>query len=423
MKTAELTGILQKPFSKESGCGVYRIADEGWDHVPFVVPPAPPQELRQPLPHALIAEAMRVISKLPSLTEMNEVDRLINNLFIRREVVQSSRLEGTWSTIDHALTPTDLSESGQGPDEHVAVRGYAAIMDELIEEAIIKKEKIYSLNLIERIHRRIVEHDPKSLGTPGKLRTPGHPGSIVTIGGLSRKEDSLYNPAPPQHVKRCLTEYLAWLKDAELAMRGDAGSGLSLPVRLAIGHSHFEAIHPFTDGNGRTGRTLWAIQMVCAGTMPLYLSGYVEAKKADYVRGLEMAQKKLNYVPLIEFISKAIIESHAEFKVSKKAIMELPEIWQERGRFRKNSAAERALDVLLYKPIITSKVLQEELGISGPASTQALKQLVDKKVIKHRKFEKRLPLYAAEELIHILSRPFGSEAALALEKARTILGF
>jgi hypothetical protein len=46
---------------------------------------------------------------------------------------------------------------------------------------------------------------------------------------------------------------------------------------------------------------------------------------------------------------------------------------------------------------------------------------VDKKVIKHRKFEKRLPLYAAEELIHILSRPFGSEVGLALEKARTIL--
>lgn len=55
--------------------------------------------------------------------------------------------------------------------------------------------------------------------------------------------------------------------------------GLSLPVRMAVGHAHFEAVHPFNDGNGRIGRILWALQMIAEGKLPLYLSSYVEGRR------------------------------------------------------------------------------------------------------------------------------------------------
>ena len=89
------------------------------------------------------------------------------------------------------------------------------------------------------------------------MRTQGEPGSLVTIGGLKRKENSIFNPTPPQHVRRCLDEVIEWLKDEDLALQVDAGTGLALPVRLAIGHTHFEEVHPFTDGNGRAGRSIY----------------------------------------------------------------------------------------------------------------------------------------------------------------------
>jgi Fic family protein len=219
-----------------------------------------------------------------------------------------------------------------------------------------------------------------------------------------------------------LSEVIEWLKDEDLALQGDAGSGLSLPVRLAVGHAHFEAVHPFTDGNGRTGRALWAIQMICAGSMPLHLSGYVEARKEDYIRGLEQAQKKLNYAPLIEFICNAIIESSLELKRTQEVIVSLVEVWKQRGKFRKKSAAERALPLLLHYPILTSAILQKELGISGPASTNAINLLLEKKIIRHRRFENRRPVYAAEELIQVLARPFGSDLEIALEKGKSLLG-
>jgi Fic family protein len=421
MNTKELAPKLRNPVSKSRAYGISKIDEKGWEHIPFVVPMPPPKKLEGKLPYKLIAEAQRVLSALPSPKEMSPIDKIIHYLFVRREVVQSSRLEGTWSTIDHALTPGDVSDSGEGKNEHVAVRSYAKVMEDIILEATKKKEAIYSVNFIRRIQKHIVESDPQSRGVPGKLRTPGEPGSIVTIGGMNRKEESRYNPAPPLEVRRCLDEVVGWLKDEDIALHGDAGTGLSLPVRLAVGHAHFEAVHPFTDGNGRTGRALWAIQMICSGSIPLYLSGYVEARKTDYVHGLEQAQKQLNYIPLVEFICNAIIESSIELRKSQEVIVALPEVWKKRGKFRANSAAERSLQVLLRYPIVSSLILQQELGISGPASTNAINQLVEWKILRLRQFENRRPLYAAEDLIQILARPFGSDIDLALEKSTGLL--
>lgn len=161
--------------------------------------------------------------------------------------------------------------------------------------------------------------------------------------------------------------------------------------------------------------------MVCAGNMPLYLSGYVEAKKEEYGAALGASQKKLNYGPIVEFICNAIIESDLEAKKTKQTIESLEERWQGRGKFRDKSAAKKALRLLLSNPIITNSYLQKELGVSKTASNNAIKALVEKKIIRYRKLEKRQKVYAAEELIQILSRPFGSEVELALEKAKYLL--
>lgn len=421
MRKEDLIEQLRQNFKDKTLGGVLKLDLPEWKNIYFVVPPPPPTTIKEKLPLDLISEAIKILNGLPLYKEMSETDKLINFLFVRREVVQSSRLEGTWSTMDHVLTPGDPNERMDEKNTHQAVRSYAHLIEELVEKAFIQKEKIFTSDLISKIHKEIVEKDPNSNGTPGKIRKSGEVGSVVVIGGLNRKEESTYNPAPPSEVKRCLNDVIKWLADESLSQKGDAGVGMTLPLRLAIAHSHFEAVHPFSDGNGRTGRTLWPLQMVASGNMPLYLSGYVEVKKDDYIKALESAQKKLKYVPLITFICNAIIESSLEVKKSKMAIESLEETWQERGKFKDKSAARRALKILLQYPIISSSLLREKLDISGPASTNAINQLVEKKIIRHRKFENRKPIYAAEELIHILSRPFGSDIDLAIEKAKSLM--
>jgi predicted HTH transcriptional regulator len=124
---------------------------------------------------------------------------------------------------------------------------------------------------------------------------------------------------------------------------------------------------------------------------------------------------------LIEFICKAIIESEHETRKTKEALNFLEERWNKDTSFREKSAPKRALKVLLKYPIITSSLLETELQIKSTASDDAIKALIKNKIIRFRRVENRQRVYAAEEVIQILSRPFGEEIEISLEKAKLLL--
>jgi Fic family protein len=424
VKKSELTHIIRAPYTEKRGYGTVLGDEPGWENLCFVVPPPPPKTLDEPLPLRAIADANRALTVLPSYTEMGELEKLINYLFVRREAMESSRMEGTWSTIDEVLASPELSEVEERSASNVSVRGYAHSVETALLRAHEKNERVFSLSLVKNLHKEIVTHDPKYQAKPGELRRPNTPGGVVTIGGMVRKEDSFYNPAPPQHVERCLGEVLEWLRDEELAQRGDAGvSGMTLPVRLAVSHAHFEAVHPFPDGNGRVGRALWPIQMVVADYMPLYLSGYIEKEKSSYVEALQQAQKKLKYAPLIEVISLAITSAEREMLITKEVLQKLPEVWRERASPRKRSAAERALKILVRNPILTVNDLMSELSCSFEAANNALNRLTEHRILRERTNFQRNRVFAAEEVLTVLGREFGSDIDVALESGRRILGF
>lgn len=158
--------------------------------------------------------------------------------------------------------------------------------------------------------------------------------------------------------------------------------------------------------------------MICADRMPLYLSGFVEDEKAAYGRALQKAQKKLSYAPIIEFLCEAIVASEAESKITRAALEGLPKRWMDRVRFRGGSSAYLALDVLLRKPIITTSLLMGEVKVSRQAATLAVNQLVQRRIVRRRGKAGRNQVYAAEELISLLSRRFGSDAESALAAGR-----
>ena len=107
--------------------------------------------------------------------------------------------------------------------------------------------------------------------------------------------------------------------------------------------------------------------------------------------------------------------------ISKEKLVALPTIWQSRGNFRKNSAAYNALNVILKMPIFTVENLRAELNCSAQSAALAVKHLVKAHVVRERTGNKRNRLFAAEEVIILLSRDHGSDIDLALEKALRIL--
>ncbi len=421
MRRDELTGHLRQPYTVDRGFGITRADKAGYENIWFVVPPPPPEEIPPGIPAGAISRANTVLQGRPPAAEASELDRLTAYLFARREAVSSSRMEGTWSTVDNVLTPGEAYDQDDGKSGHLSVRGYATALE--YGFAQLQEQGIAALTteLICHLHELVMNKDPDFLGVAGRVRTPGLPGDVVQIGGLGRKENSIYNPAPPEHAARSLEDVMSWLCNKTLIELGDAGMGMSLPVRMAIGHTHFEAVHPFSDGNGRLGRIIWPLQMAATGYLPLYLSGYVENNRDEYGRALQEAQKQLSYGRIVEFVSQAIVSSHEEEKTGKTVLGNLPANWQERGRFRKNSSAARALSVVIQKPIITTRILAKELGVSFQAASTALNALQDKHVVRERTGHGRNRIFAAEEVIAVLARPFGEDPEIALEGARRTL--
>ena len=289
MRRDELTGPLRQPFTPERGFGTARVAKEGYEHIWFVVPPAPPEAIPADIPAESIGRANTILRSRPDPADASELDLLAAYLFAGREAVSSSRMEGTWSTIDNVLTPGAAYDQGEGKSEHLSVRGYAAALE--YGFAQIRQHGIDALTteLVCHLHDLVMRKDPEFRGIAGRVRTPGLPGDVVQIGAGGRKEDATHNPTPPEHAVRCLEGVMDWTRNKTLIELGDAGMGMSLPVRMAIGHAHFEAVHPFSNGNGRVGRILWPLQMAAAGHLPLYLSGYVEQNSHEYGEALHGA--------------------------------------------------------------------------------------------------------------------------------------
>ncbi|MGK5084027.1 Fic family protein [Bdellovibrionota bacterium FG-1] len=401
--------------------GIEKLAYPQFQNIWFVVPPAPPRQLPKDLPAKAVARAGEVIAQLISLKQATPLDRLISYLYLRKEAVESSRMEGTMSTIDHLLTPGEFLDANEVKSERTSVRGYAHALETELARVPLEGLSIFTADLVSRLHKATMQHDPKFKGAAGRLREPGQAGEVVWIGGAQRPENSIYNPTPSRHVARCLQEVMSWMSDEELVELGNAGMGIPMAVRMALGHSHFEAVHPFSDGNGRVGRMLLTLQMACQGKLPIYLSGYIEEEKTTYGQALQEAQKRLNYGPIVEFISEALISSHAEGARTRACIEALPSNWWLRGQFRKNSAAHRGLPWLREHPVFSAKQLQLHLSVSAPAAHAAVAQLQKAGVVRERTGFGRNRVFAAEEVISLLARRFGSDPEEALEGARELM--
>jgi len=421
MRREDLTGRLRQPYSPEKGCGVMRVPNAGYENIWFVVPPDPPQDVPPDLPIGPLGKAINIIQGRPHWSQASGLDMLAAYLFARREAVASSRMEGTWSTIDNVLTPGEVHDDGEGKSERQSVRGYATALEYGYSKIAENGVLALTTELVCELHDKVMSKDPSFLGVAGRIRAPGLPGDVVQIGGGGRKEDSIYNPTPPEHVARCLDSVMSWIHDELLIELGEAGMGVSLPIRMAIGHAHFEAVHPFSDGNGRVGRMLWPLQIMASGHLPLFLSGYVEQNRNEYGRALQEAQKQLSYGRIVKFVCEAIIASDEEETLTKAIIGNLPEIWKHRGKFRKGSAALKTLGLLIKMPIMTANLLSSELDVSFQAASSALNSLQDKGIVRERTGYGRNRIFAAEEVISVLARPFGEDPEIALEGARRSL--
>ncbi|MCK1305715.1 Fic/DOC family N-terminal domain-containing protein [Bradyrhizobium sp. 45] len=326
---------------------------------------------------------------------------LISRILPRREAVSSSAIEGTNSTLDELLSGEESEDSQQG-EAVVQVRDYALALDDFLPRARQEKLEIFTSGLVQDLHHAVMRGDAEYKDKPGDLRQV-----VVWIGGRGDIAYSTYNPTPPSDIAACLEDTMKYMR-----CEGMQAMYQSFIVRMAVAHAHFEAVHPFRDGNGRVGRLLLPLMMAAEGMMPIYLSPYIEAHKAAYYESLKAAQQRLDWHEAVGFMADAIVGTTDELLKTRDALSALGDLWRKRRKFRQGSASLRALDVLPHYPVLTVKRLASLLSITVPAASQAVEQLVENKILNERTGYARNRVFAAPDALSIINRPFGEEPIL-----------
>lgn len=340
-------------------------------------------------------QAVEAIARLDGLAAERHDPYIISRVLTRQEAISSSAIEGIRTTLDDLLLAEEApAEETQGAVAQVC--DYAGALDTFLPRVQTKGSDVFTIDFVQDLHRAVLRRAPGYRDTPGSLRN-----TVVWIGSSRDITYSTYNPTPPEDVAPCLAETLFYMRSS-----GSQVADQPLVVRMAIAHAHLEAVHPFRDGNGRLGRLLLPLMMAAEGHVPLYLSAYVEAHKPDYYEALKAAQQRLDWSAMVHFMADAVINTANELMATRNALLELEAKWRRRRKFRAGSAAAAALQLLPHFPILTANHLARLLGISFPAASKGIEQLIEASVLVERTGYRRNRIFAAPEALQIVNRPF-----------------
>ena len=256
-------------------------------------PPEDPVSLSAALPR--LRQASNALAKVNTLAAELKDPFILSRVLPRREAVSSSAIEGTNSTLDELL---NVEEGDDAPTEAaIQVRDYAKVLEAVLPRAQEKRHSLFDVTLIRELHRAVMQGDTAYQDEPGEIRS-----TVVWIGGAGDISNSTYTPTPPSDIAGALADSMRYLQCLDMQAVNQ-----HLITRMAIAHAHFEAVHPFRDGNGRVGRLLLPLMMAAEGQVPLYLSPYIAANKSDYYLALKAAQQSLDWDACVGFVADAVV--------------------------------------------------------------------------------------------------------------------
>lgn len=332
----------------------------------LVAPPTPrmlPLDRRHdagfPKAHAALGRLQGTLKHLPNAD-------MVTRTLARREAVMSSQIEGTKSDLHQLLTYEATQRTGGLPADVRITERYVTALQHGLDRVRVGG---LSLKLIHELHALLMQ-DEAARSPVGAYRE-----TQVWIGPTLRIEDATFVPAPPARVNGCMDEMAASI--LQYAPREDDQTVLPILAQLAIAHAQFETIHPYHDGNGRTGRLLLPLMLAAEGYPPLYLSGALLRAKSQYYAALANVQLQGEWGPWLELLGNAVIESCDESILIAEDLLVLAERWeQELHSYRAHSATRRLPRFLIGHPVLSVQQAAAGLNISVPAANAALNNLL-----------------------------------------------
>jgi Fic family protein len=360
--------------------------------VPATLPPSPPLKFTPEL-QRLSEAAGRALGRLEGVSASLEPDRLLY-MYVRKEAVLSSAIEGTQSTLSDLLRFEAEGAPGTPVDEVREVSRYVEALQHGIGR--IRSGKLpLSLRLIREIHKVLMKGGRGGVQARGEFRRTQN-----WVGG-SRPGNAKFVPPPPHDMLAALDNLERFLHDED---------GFTPPViKAGLVHAQFETIHPFLDGNGRVGRLLVSLMLVVDGVLSqpfLYLSLYFREQRADYYDALQRVRTHGDWEGWLRFYLigvEAVARQAAETVTALVALFE-----QDRSRIqtlgRSAGSALQLYDVLRRRIVVSIPGVAKEAGITWPTAKAALERLRAFGIVAESTGRRRDRLYTYTKQLEILNR-------------------
>ncbi len=338
--------------------------------IPAPLPPDPPVQIAGDL-QALLSQADRALGRLDGSIHTLPNPDLFVFMYVRKEAVLSSQIEGTQSSLQDVLAAEANILAPDRPRDVDEVVNYVRAMNYGLQRLA---DLPVSIRLIREIHTELLKGTRGSHRSPGELRTSQN---WIGPAGCTLNE-ATFVPPPPDEVPPKLSELEHFLH---------ARTELPLLIKIGLAHAQFETIHPFLDGNGRIGRLLVTF-LLCEQQVlikpVLYLSHFFKRRRQEYYERLQAVRDAGAWEEWLAFFLRGIVEVSGQATDTARRILALREehrraITGSFGRAAGNGL--RVLEYLYDHPIVSVKEVQGLTGITYPAANDLVARMVARGIL------------------------------------------
>lgn len=380
---------------KETRSGRFVPQGDGYAaFVPKPLPPTPPVALDPEL-LALLEQSGTELGRLDGIARVIPDPDFFVSMYVRREAVLSSQIEGTQSTLEDLLE----REIGAGVDDHrsdvLDIVNYVGAMNFGLERL---RTLPLSLRLIREIHRELLKdgHGRGSHAAPGEFRKTQN-----WIGPDEASiEQATFVPPPVPEMNTALGDLEGFLHEE---------GPYSTLIEVGLAHAQFETIHPFLDGNGRVGRLLNTFLLVQRGVLRkplLYLSYYFKLHRTEYYDRLMAVRVIGDWEGWLAFFLRGVAQTAREATATAERIFELRE--SDRAAIIGRGLGENALRLLselFRRPLLNVNLAADILGTTYPTASRLVSGLEELGILEEITGRRRSRIYRYEPYVSLFDDP------------------
>ena len=347
--------------------GTYQKQPTGYRaFVPTPLPPTPPIRIHGRL-QSLLSRADLALGRLDGSIQTLPNPDLFVFMYVRKEAVLSSQIEGTQSSLQDLLAAEAQLFAPERPRDVDEVVNYVRAMNYGLGRLTSLP---VSVRLINEIHKQLLTGVRGSRLTPGEIRRSQN---WIGPGGCTLTE-ATFVPPPPILLPQLLGDLENFLHEQ---------GSMPLLIKIGLAHAQFETIHPFLDGNGRIGRLLITLLLCENGVLQkpvLYLSHFFKRHRQTYYDLLQATRDRGDHERWLEFFLQGVADVSGEATDTARRILALRErhrtlIANELGRGAGNG--HRVLEYLFEHPIVSINELSQLTNITYPAANQMVDRLTE----------------------------------------------